>query len=196
MRIVFFDLETGGTDHLVHPITQIAAVAVDEDYQTLDTLEIKLQFDTAVCDPEALKVTGYSAAAWVDAIPPASAVQGFGDFCRKYADVEMISKRTGRPYQVAQLAGHNAAGFDGPFIRKLFADHNAFLPASFLILDTLQLAMWRFHMTRRPIADFKLATLCEFYGVELSNAHDALADVIATAAVCEKLLARPKEATA
>jgi DNA polymerase III epsilon subunit-like protein len=48
----------------------------------------------------------------------------------------------------------------------------------------LQLALWWFneHKEETPPANFRLGTLCEYFGIPLraEDAHDALADVRAT----------------
>ncbi len=54
--VVFFDLETGGLEPERHPIIQLAAVAVSGDLEReLGELEIKLRFDPAHCEVEALR---------------------------------------------------------------------------------------------------------------------------------------------
>lgn len=183
MRTVFFDLETGGLDPSKHPIIQIAAIAVDENLRELDTFEEKIKFDLAKADPEALAKNCYDAATWErDASSGLIVVNRFSKFLKQFADVELISQRTNRPYCVAQLIGHNAATFDGPFLQAFYREHDAFLPGTFFVMDTCQRAKWHFHEHRDspPPADFKLGTLCAHFGIELTEAHDALADVRAT----------------
>lgn len=84
---------------------------------------------------------------------------------------------------VAQLVAHNAE-FDGTFLREWFERLGLFLPASYRVFCTLHRAMWLFHENRsltQP-SDFKLGTLCSYFGISLplQEAHDALADVRAT----------------
>ena len=57
-----------------------------------------------------------------------------------------------------------------------------FLPAAYSVLCTLQRSLWYFQENphaERP-ANLKLGTLAQHFGIELDNAHDALADVRAT----------------
>ena len=49
-KIVFFDLETGGLE-THRPITQIAAIAVDQQLNELDSFEVKIRFDEAKACP-------------------------------------------------------------------------------------------------------------------------------------------------
>jgi DNA polymerase III epsilon subunit-like protein len=88
--------------------------------------------------------------------------------------------------RVARLAAHNAE-HDGPFLRALFDRTRRFLPAHPRMLCTIQRAVWLFaeDKTLTPPPDFKLGTLCHYFGVPLrpSDAHDALGDAHATAAL-------------
>ncbi len=182
MITVFFDLETGGLDPARHPIVQIAAVVASDAGEELETFERKLIVDPARCEPEALEMNSYDADQWADrAIPPDQACRDFGEFLRRHAAVEKMSRR-GKPYRVARLGGHNVVTFDRPFIDGLFGVFKEFLPADFFMLDTLQLAVWwaaSLPPDRRP-ENLKLATPCRHFGIDLTDGHDALADVRAT----------------
>ena len=65
------------------------------------------------------------------------------------------------------------------------------MPASYRVFCTLQRAMWLFHECKEltPPVDFKLGTLCQYFGVPLraEDAHDALADVRATVALYREM---------
>ena len=180
MRAVYFDLETGGLLEQ-HPIIQIAAVAIDEStWRELGAIEMKLQFDFAAADPEALKINHWDAAVWrAEAILPGAAVLRFARFLEPYKSIRLVSKRTGNPYSVAQLAGHNAAAFDFPRISRLFRDAGSFLAADYHVLDTMHGAMWMLRGRPNPPENYKLVTLARYFGVQFSDgkAHDALADV-------------------
>lgn len=194
-KIVFFDLETGGLNPLVHPITQIAAIAVSaDDFSEIESYEQKVRFDESTADAEALERNHYNADVWREtALPERQVTSDFADFLSRHATVKQIAKRTGRPFFVAQLAGHNCATFDSPFLQNFFKRNGQFLPASFLTLDTLQRAQW-FFMERicdRP-ENLKLETLCKYFEVAMADgtAHDALADVRATLSFYKSLRAR------
>lgn len=189
MRIVFFDLETGGLDSSKHPIIQIAAVAVDENFRVLEQYQAKIDFNREEADPEALKMNHFDEAVWQkEQQSQSQVIRDFSAFLKRFSDVEMISQRTGNPYRVAQLAGHNAAEFDAKFLQKFFERHATFLPASYRVLDTCQRAQWYALENHMAVKDFKLGTLCKRLGVPLDDAHDALADVHATVAMYQQLL--------
>lgn len=193
MRLVFFDLETGGLDWNRHPIIQIAAIAVDEQLNELGTFEAKVDFDLAAADADALAKNSYDREAWNrESLGASEACARFSGFLKRFADVRMVSQRTGNPYNVAQLVGHNAASFDSPFLQAFFQKQGAFLPASYRVMCTLQRAIWYFHERPDivPPTEFKLGTLCDALGIVLENAHDALADVRATVALYRCLVGK------
>lgn len=185
--MIFFDLETGGVMPY-QPNIQIAAIAVDENYNELASFESKIAFDEKQADPEALKMNHYDPAAWADAPSLDAVVYKFSAFIEPFKSIEMISKRTGRPYQVARLCGHNAASFDGPRLKDMFAKTKAFLPAHPIVMDTMQLALWRYEKLGVKVESFKLGSLCELLGIPVVDAHDALGDVRLTIQVTKRLL--------
>jgi len=188
-EICFFDVETGGLDSHRHPIIQFAAVAVAlDDWRELGSLEVKVSFDENRCDPEALKLNGYDPDVWTrEALPAAAARLKISNFFREHSTVEKRSK-AGKAYQVARLGGHNAR-FDADFLTAWFKRDGDFLPAAaFEALDTLDLGRWRTLLRGDAPKDHKLGTLCAYYGIELDQAHDALADVRATAQLARVLL--------
>jgi DNA polymerase III epsilon subunit-like protein len=171
---------------------QLAAIAVAPDWSEIETFEVKIQFDEAVADPKALEVNHYDPIVWVmQAVPERQALTEFADFLGRHKSVEMVSKRTGRPYSVARLAGHNAATFDGPRLFEAFRRHNMFCPAHPQVLCTLSRAMWFAIETGTKFESLKLSYLAEFFGVHVENAHDALADCKMAIGVAKALGMKP-----
>jgi len=176
VSIVFFDFETGGV-HENRPNIQLAAIAVDCKWNELATFEQKIQFDESAADPEALRINHYDPEVWKrDAKPSSQVAASFATFLKPYCCVEKISKR-GTPYYVARLAGHNAASFDGPRLRRMFEECGMFLPAEMFIRDTLQRALWWFYERGSEPKNLRLTGLAEHFGIPADGAHDALADV-------------------
>ena len=186
MYTVYFDLETGGVEPQ-HPVIQLAAVAVDGAGKEASSFEQKIAFDVAACDPEALKVNGFTPDAWKDAPSSAVTVARFSNWLKPYCSLGMVSKRTGRPYSVAKLAGYNAVGFDMPRLRALYA--NDFLPCSYLVRDVLQRALYYFdeRPSVTPPENFKLTTVCAYFDINVEGAHDALADARMSARLAARL---------
>jgi len=186
MRYVFFDLETGGTGP-EHPDIQLAAVAVENGVE-LDSMEVKIKFDPALCEPKALEINHYKAEDWASAIDEVVAVKRFADFCKKYSDVEKVSARTGNGYRVARAGGHNVARFDFDRVMAMAKRHGVFMPLDFYTLDTFQAAIWYFTANGPFPENLKLETLCNHFGIEISNAHEALSDVRASVSLARKLV--------
>jgi DNA polymerase III epsilon subunit-like protein len=192
VRVVYVDTETGGLSPEKHPIIQLAAIATEGD-RILETFERKLSFDLEAADAEALRHNHFDLEVWQrEAIDPREAAFQFSAFLRNHRSVEMVSRRTGKAYLVAQLAGHNAA-FDRGFLDALFQRFEMFRPWSPHVLDTMQLAAWwcvgegvmadLYALDGKPkIApeSLKLAALCRRFGVDLPEAHDAMADAEAS----------------
>ena len=197
-RLVVFDLETGGLDRQRHPITQFAGVALDLDmdgWPAVEECEVKIRFDPAAADPEALELGSYDAAVWArDAMPERLAADVISGFFRRHATLEKISARTKRGYNVAELCAYNGARFDGEFLASWFKRLEMFCPgACYEILDPFQLARWVVRFSPDPPPrDLRLASVAEWLGVESDPmaAHDALVDVRTTVEVARRLHAR------
>jgi len=119
-RIVFFDLETGGLDPTRHPIIQIAAVVVDDDWREIETFQSLIQFSERAAESAALEINHYDRERWAaEARPWRTVLADFKTLLKRHSTLERRgSKPPHNPYKIAQLAGHNAASFDGPFDRQ------------------------------------------------------------------------------
>lgn len=190
MRVVYTDCETSGLSPEKHSIIQLAALATDGD-KVLDTFERKLSFELEAADPEALRHNHFDLEVWErEAIDPREAAFQFAAFLRAHRSVEMVSRRTGKPYLVAQLAGHNASRFDRLFLDALFERYELFKPWSPHILDTQQRAAWwcleegflgdLYAFDGKPHSapdSLKLDALCKRFGIVVEgSAHDAMHD--------------------
>lgn len=186
MTVVFFDFETGGVLP-EHPDIQLAAIAVGPEWNELESFERKIRFIESKAEPEALKVNHYSAEAWKDAVSEAQVVAEFSAFLNRHRCIEMVSKRTGNPYSVARIAGHNAASFDGPRLKAMFERNRAFLPSHPQVMCTLQRAMWYAQEHGVRFESLRLEVLCKHFGIDLKEAHDALADVRGSIAIAKAM---------
>lgn len=178
---VHFDTETGGIE-TQHPTIQLAAVAVDQNGDECGAFQQRIAFDVAACDPEALTMNHYDAALWADAVTPAVTAAKFAAWLRPFSSVQLVSKRTGRPYAVAQLAGYNALTFDMPRLREMFGA--SFFPCSYRVRDIMQRVLFYFDESgETPPENFKLSTVAQYFGIDTAGAHDALMDARLSAAV-------------
>ena len=181
-RLVFVDLETAGGEPW-RPIMQVAAIAIDSGYRELERFESKIRFRRQDADPRSLFGSRYQPSVWRrHAASECCVLEQFRRFLWRHATVDQTSE-VGHVFQVAQIVAHNAT-YDAAFLQEWFDRHNKFLPASPRVLCTLQRASWLFHEDKllTPPTDFKLQTLCTYFGVTLDrrSRHDALADVAAT----------------
>lgn len=76
------------------------------------------------------------------------------------------------------LVGHNIVKFDSPFLKNLYLhfddDFDSYIAG---YEDTMLWASYKFLES----ANYKLGTICQHLGVELTDAHRALSDTLATA---------------
>lgn len=184
-RLVFVDIETAGLQ-VWRPIIQIAAIAVNSSFRELECFEEKIEFDERRAVRRSLHKRHYSRRRWQrEARRDRDVAVEFGAFLARHATVNAVNAR-GEPFVVAQLVAHNAA-FDAPFLRAWFERLGIFFPGTYRVFCTLHRAMWLFHEDRtlKPPDDFKLGTLCQYFGIRLpaDQAHDALNDVRATVAL-------------
>lgn len=179
-NVIFFDLETTGLEKDRHQIAQIAA------YDTLseDTFEIKMFFNLKAAEPKALEVIHFDKAVWKrEAVRQEEGLVRFTEFVRDSAWLEKVSKK-GKPYTVAVLAGYRIDRFDVPFLMHHLESRDIWAPFELRVYDVFQLALW----LCPGLTDYTLGGVCKYLGIKLTNAHDALADVIATREVAKALL--------
>lgn len=197
-RVVWIDLETGGTDCVAHGITQIAAIATKgvppNDDLCGEPFERKVQLRDGMWTQEALDTQGYTEERWADAIPIGQALHQLAFWCKAFTHVRE-SKRTGKPYRVANMAGHNVE-FDGDFIRAECDRLNLWMPLTNWTggrLDTLQLAKWFSFYSGIPTDSYKLEDLCAQYKLPEFESHDALGDIMATWRLAQAILGKLEE---
>lgn len=191
MKAVVIDIETGGLT-FDKAIIQIAAAGIEfSDLTVIETFEVKIKFRIENADPEALRLNSYDAKAWESkAIPPGQAADQLSGFFNKYSDVHVASAK-GNKYHVAQLIGHNADRFDGPFLRAWFERLGIFMPATISAWDTCQKLRWFYaeNADFDPPQNYKLGTLAQHLGIEQRESHDAMSDVITTIEILRRIRA-------
>jgi DNA polymerase III epsilon subunit-like protein len=204
---VFVDLETTG---LALPlpeanttqredqdeIIQIAAIAVGPAplFKEFDVFEAKiLPTENGLKRLElarkmAPELGKFDTAKWAAKSTPKPRVfDQFQKFLSKYACIEKTSKK-GAKYSVAHLAGHNVDRFDLPFLFAAFRKAEVFLPAHGRPLDTAHLVSTLELLNQKLLPSHRLGDLCKTFGVELLNAHDALADIKATVELARAMM--------
>lgn len=201
MRIIWVDLETGGVNSAEHQITQMAAIATGGPplFKEVEegTFERKASLVAGKWTREALEIQAFDPEVWKEeAVPMVQVLDDFDDWVGQFCH-EAISKRTGKPYRVAHMAGHNVA-FDGRFLRAAAERNDRWIRLTNWtggMYDTLHLAKWYFLLYENkesipiePPADLKLGTLCEFFKIQVETSHDALEDVRATIKIAREMI--------
>lgn len=156
--LVVYDLETTGANPAEDEPVQIAAVRIGKDGEREEFNEFvipereisKEAYLTHGYDLEYVKSHG--------GVPVNTAIRRFNDFIRGCV-----------------LVGHNSAAFDDAVLKRIAKREKVALGAAGFY-DTLVIAKTFFKNEK----NYKLATLCEKFGVVNERAHDAFADVVAT----------------
>lgn len=181
MKLVFFDLETTGTNPGKHGIHQISGQIVI-DGVIKETFDFHVQPNPkALIEDEALKV-GNVTREQILAYPPMQQVyQEFVSMLGKYVD--KFNKK-----DKFFLVGYNNAAFDNQFLRGFFLQNGDVYFGSWFwsnSIDVMVLAS-AYLATRRPeMENFKLSTVAKTLGIVVNDdsLHDAMYDIELTKAV-------------
>lgn len=182
------DFETGGLDSKKNPVTEVAMLGI-----TGDTLEEITRFEAyaeynylpaGVYSDKAMQVTGILIEDLIEqGMPIKQFVDGVIDtFCQCNAKCQGA-------YQKVILVGHNF-GFDTSFLQQVFTlckkdlskyvsgktDHFGNFQPDYI--DTVHLSKMKWQEDDL-MENYKLGTVVEKAGLELSDAHRAINDVIA-----------------
>lgn len=181
MKLVFFDLETTGTNPGKHGIHQISGQIVI-DGAVKESFDFHVQPNPrAMIEDEALKVGGVTREQ-ILAYPPMQQVyQEFVAMLGKYVD--KFNKK-----DKFFLVGYNNAAFDNQFLRGFFLQNGDVYFGSWFwsnSIDVMVLAS-AYLATRRPeMENFKLSTVAKTLGIVVNDdsLHDAMYDIELTKAV-------------
>jgi len=184
MKILWYDTETTG-------LTENSAMFQISGVIEIDS-EVKEEFDI-FCHPhkgadiseQALEVTGMNREQLDSFQSPKKAYEELVEIFSKYIDKFNKDDKF-------IIAGQNVK-FDIDVLNRFFRRNNDNYLGSFLnykqVFDTLSIYMALEIADVVPkLENHKLETICKIMGVELSNAHNSLADVKATKEVGDKLL--------
>jgi exodeoxyribonuclease-1 len=180
--ILWYDIETFGTNPAWDKVAQFAAVRTDSNFDPIEdplVLYCKITPDY-IPDPMASLITGIT--------PQETLEKGISE----YEFIKAINQQFLRPGTC--VAGYNSIRFDDEFIRNLYY-RNFFDPyvrewsggnSRWDIIDLVRMTHdlrpeginWPVNEEGRPV--FNLEELTQANGLSHKNAHDALSDVFAT----------------
>lgn len=185
MKLLFFDLETTGTNPGRNGIHQISGEIVIDGVS-------KEQFDfhvqpnpKAIIEDAALQVAGVTREQ-VLAYPLMSQVYSeFVTMLGKYVD--KFNKK-----DKFFLVGYNNAAFDNQFLRGFFLQNGDQYFGSWFwsnTIDVMVLASAYLMDKRTEMENFKLSTVAKFLGVDVNDndLHNAFYDIALTKAVYDKV---------
>lgn len=168
-RVLVFDTETTGIDTAVDRIVEFGAVGMGQD-QSVGTLQ-HIYMNPGVPIPK-----------------EASDIHGITD--DKVAGCDRFGANAGGLqwlFEKAEvLCGYNAASYDAAILNAEFERHGSRYridPAR--VLDPVVFVRWHLRGTQKR----RLGDMCGYFGVVLDNAHTAVADSTATAALLLKMIA-------
>ena len=181
MKLLFFDLETTGTNPGKNGIHQISGEIVI-DGKSMEKFDFHVQPNPkAIIEDAALEV-GHVTREQIQAYPPMRQV--YNEF------VAMLSKYVDKYNKKDKffLVGYNNAAFDNQFLRGFFLQNGDNYFGSWFwanSIDVMVLASQHLAERRPEMENFKLSTVAKFLGVNVEDEslHDAFYDIYLTKAV-------------
>jgi DNA polymerase III epsilon subunit-like protein len=196
--LIVIDFETGGLSNLVNPVTEVGMMLINgatlESVVAYDNL-VRPYDDKLIYDPIAAKVTGITKEMCQrDGVRLAQVVD---DMILVIEEAQTLSRKTAKPIFVA----HNWP-FDRGFLMNIFhragkdlsklvdggIDHTGtFVPTA---LDTLDLAKQCWADICDKTTKFKLGVCCQRAGIDYTDGHRAMSDVVPTGDLIKYFMTR------
>jgi len=175
-RIIWFDLETGGLNPLIHPIIEIAAL--DNHGNTFQSL---IKTDEHL-DPKIVELTNIT-----DELLQQNGKSHenvMKDFYQYLAgnNLPPCLKTNHRTFVIA----HNGDRFDKVFLQHAFNKWNIIIPPSVCFIDTLRLS----RMVMPELTSHRLQSIAQRFNIDTPNAHRAMGDVLVLTQIWAKLVER------
>ena len=177
---IIFDIESGGFAKEKNALCELGAVVINADNEIIDSLQYyvkpyKREMSEELCSykPDAMAVNGITEQQIAEGQLVELVLQKF---------IKLIID-----HEVQTIIGHNSDFFDVNWISYLlgrFTPHQQYFD-QIRKVDTIKLAQAR--MDCKP-PSYKLGDLCEYYGIEITDAHTAIGDCIATLELYKRLL--------
>lgn len=188
MKLLFFDLETTGTQPEKHGIHQLSG-AVIINGEIKETFDLHVQpHPNAVIEQDALDVAGITKEQ-LNAYPPMKAV--YGQF------INMLSKYVDRYDRKDKffLVGFNNGPFDNQFLREWFGHNGDKYFGSWFwanCIDVMVLATPFLAEQRPQMQNFRQGTVAKALGIPVDDTklHDALYDIEICKAIYDKVCAK------
>lgn len=191
LNFICFDTETGGLWPQNNPILEIALIGVNQELEKVFTYETYVKpYRGKKTDefPEGKELIVTKEALDANGINMKDVIEKGIDAKKLYKDLVDRFKdfKSGR-YQKPILAGHNIGNFDLSFLEYLFnlyeepsanGTNALYKYVDRFVFDTITYSRIKFGKIERP--NYQLGDLCKSFGIELTDAHRAMNDTIAT----------------
>jgi len=182
MKLLYLDTETTGLSEYKNGLVEIAGI-IEIDGEVKDVIDLACApFPQDEISDYALETQGVTEAQMRAYEPPKKAYDAL---------IATMSRHVNR-YDKADkfvFIGYNIQ-FDIKFLEKFFEKHDDKYFGSWCnrrSMDIMSMLYWWKYRTGVELENWKLGTVCEHFGIDLSNAHTALADIKATRQLFRKL---------
>lgn len=184
VKIIYIDCETTGRFHWRHGIISLSAI-MEIDGEVKEEIDLKMRpFDCDEIDEEALKINGYDPEEILTFPEPGSVLEYFKtSFLDKY-----INKfdKTDKAYPCAYCGL-----FDLDFLSSSYRKAGDKYGLGSYINWRLQDPIRDLHRLDRlgliSLENYKLETVCEYFGIKIDKAHESLSDVRALRLLDKKI---------
>ena len=181
MKILYVDCETTGLNAYKNGIIQLAGIIEINNKQMVE-FDIKMKpFKDDIIEEKALQVSGITEKD-IEKFQSAESgynkiIQIFDTYINKYDKNDKFI-----------ICGYNVK-FDVDFLKQFFIKNgNKFLFSYFGgIKDLFLVIRYLSSLGKIQTKNKQLGTVCEHFGIELKDAHNAMADIIATKKLAEKI---------
>jgi DNA polymerase III epsilon subunit-like protein len=181
-KYICFDTETGGRDETKNPILTAFFLALDENFQELDSLDIAIRpeapFD--LIEDEALGVNGIVMAdhmARTDLMSREEAGKAIMAFCKK-----------NKVKSPSEPMGHNVQ-FDIDMLKAQLLTRQQYKDSfHYRVVDTFPICNLFKQVGFLPKESGKLTSIADHYGIHYDKAHEAKADVYLCVKVYKKMI--------
>jgi DNA polymerase III subunit epsilon len=182
-KLVVIDTETGGLDAHDSSILTLGAVVLTlPGGEMSEPFHMYVQEEKVVASQEALRVNGITMEEIGHGMSPSFVTTAFEDWLHNQG---VFGRQT--------LAGHNIAGFDMSFIKRLYQQAGKKLPFDYHVFDTMSLAVALRFAGKLDVTKVSLDNLCAHFGIKIreqdaTGRHNSAEDAVATAKLIVKLL--------
>jgi len=181
IKKIYFDCETTGTNPIKNGIIQIAGI-IEINNEEMRSFNIKIKpFESDVIEQEALDISGITLENIKGFEDPKTAYNSIVNLFDNYID--KYDK-----YDKFIVCGYNVR-FDIDFLKEFFIKNgNDYLFSYFgKPKDPFPVIQYLSAIGKIDSVNNKLSTICEYFKIDIRNAHDAMADIRATKSLIEKL---------